>query len=916
MDLKLGEKTMLKHYKKSLLSMSILAVLSNTAFAQENQNDAQADAKAKEQQGAIEVIEVVGTRGSLKRSMNAKRFADQVLDGVSAEDIGKLPDNNIAEALSRVVGVSMNRSDGEGEFVSIRGMDPRLSQVTLNGQSMANSNGKSISSQSSSSRSFNLNNIASEMVAGIEVFKSPTASMVEGSVGGTVNLKTRSPIEVGEKATVTLRGDYNDNSEEFGGGLNLFFNTVNDAETFGFATTVSYFDRETQRNSLESRGWALQKKAPYVNEYNTDGSLKKAGASDTPVWRIEDIRSNFRTDKRERLNINTKIQWLITENLDFNMDVLYSHQERDFISTNWDVDFRDNDKLIVDLDSIVIDGENVVSQVASANSKKGKNFNHEQTGFDRFYDDESVAVNLTLDWFAADGWTITPAMGYSKATGDRDDINPIFSTKVQNLGYSIENGSYSPEIIYPTDPDELAAMNPENLALEVMNYKSWEVEDEQYYAQVDFVRDLDSEVFSSVEFGVRHNVNEKSNRTYQDKIQADIMAANGGTQIVLSDYSNYTVVDGMLSEAPVDAWYVPDFDKIDAEFGHLVEMEEIQRENFEIEETIDAVYLQANINSYLFDIPVRGNIGVRYVETDIESSSYLFLVGQDPERIFADNDYSDTLPSINLAFNLSDEFILRTAAASVMARPDHDDIAPVFRELRAPQNDDGGKYILGNPDLDPYRADQYDLSLEWYFDAEGLLSFGAFYKDIESFITSRTFIAELPGVDGGVPVEITMPINGEGATVEGFEVGLQQAFYMLPEPWDGLGMAANYTYNDSDTELVNNITGENMALPGLSKDTANFMVYYEKYGFSARAAWNYRSSYFNKFSWSQEALYIDDYDQLDIQLGYEFNKQMSLSFEAKNVTGEKSYEYVGNESRMYAVRDNGKAYSLSFKYVM
>ncbi len=892
--------------KRTLLSLSILSVINGTSITQ-----AVAAEEEKQADSGIEVIEVVGTRGSLKRSMNAKRFADQVVDGISAEDIGKLPDNNIAEALSRVVGVSMSRADGEGEFVSIRGMDPRLSQVTLNGQSMANSNSSSITSNGASSRSFNLNNIASEMVGGIEVFKSPTANMVEGSVGGTVNLKTRNPIDVGNKATAVARADYNDNSDETGGGLNLFVNQVNDNKTFGVSAAISYFDRTTQRNSLESRGWALQKKAPYVNEYDENGLLTKAGASETPVYRIEDIRANYRTDERERLNANFKMQWLISDALDLNVDALYSRQKREFISTNWDVDFHDADKLIVDLDSIVIDGENVVSQTASAN-KKG-NFN--QSGFLRDYDDETIAVNFTLDYYMNDDWTITPKFGYSEATGLRDDINPIFSSKVNNLGYSLANGSYMPEIIYPTDADELAAMEPENLSLEVMNYKNWEVEDQQSYAQLDFSGDLDNDIFSSVEFGIRYNIKEKSNKVFQHKTQNAIKAENGGTQILLSDYSNYTVIDGMLENAPVDAWYVPDFRKLDNDYGHLVNALEIQRETYDIEESVTAAFFQGNINTEIFEIPVRGNLGVRFVDTQIDSSSFELLAGQEPAPIESSNDYSDVLPSINLAFNLTDDFIMRTAAASVMARPSHNDIAPVFREIRAFDHADGGKYVLGNPDLDPYRADQYDLSFEWYFDSEGLISTGIFYKDIESFITTRTE-TKVTDFSEGVEVEVTQPINGTGATVQGIEVGFQQAFHMLPAPFNGLGTAMNYTYNDSDTELVNNLTGENMSLPGLSKDTANIMVYFEQEKFSTRLAWNYRSEYFNKFSWSQEALYIESYHQLDFQLGYDFTKKMSLNFEAKNITDEQVYEYVGNQSRAYAVRDNGRTYSLSFKYAL
>ena len=942
------------NFKKSLLSVSIFAILSGATMVQAAETTStDKENVAKKKESSIEVIEVVGTRGSLKRSMNAKRFSDQVMDGVSAEDIGKLPDNNIAEALSRVVGVSMSRADGEGEFVSIRGMAPGLSQVTLNGQSMANSNGSAISSNASSSRSFNLNNIASEMVGGIEVFKSPTASMVEGSVGGTINLKTRSPISSGDKAVVSVRADYNDNvsrnnyndsKDAFGSGVNLFLNKVNDDETFGASVAVSYFDRTTQRNAFETRGWALQTAeindktkgaSPFVNSYNEDGTLKRAGASDTDVYHLHDFRSNFRTDQRERLNVNTKIQWLISDELDFTADALYSRQKRNFISTNWDVNLSDSNNvlkntLVTAIEDIYIDGENVVKQTSSPGAKT-KLGNFTQSGFDRDYDDETLAVNLALDYFISDNWIITPKLGYSQATGLRSDINPIFGAQVDDLGYSLANGSYIVEAILPTDAAGITAMLPENSTLEKMNYKNWDVEDKQGYTQIDVSADLDNDYISSIEFGARYNIKEKSNITKTQKIESDIKIANDGKSLLLSDYSNYNVVDNMLDNAPVNGWYVPDFDKLDAAWGYLNDPEEIPEESYTITESVAAVYAQANISAEFFDIPVRGNVGVRYVDTRIESSSMRTYsknkeTGITPPATPTENktDYQDVLPSINLAFNLSDELILRAAAAKVMARPNHADIAPVIKEQSAAYDDFGdatnsGKYKIGDPELKPYRANQYDLAVEWYFDSEGLLSAGIFYKDIDTFITTRTAVVEsdtvIPplGFDN-TDITVERPINGTGGVVQGFEISFQQAFYMLPEPFDGLGVAANYTYNDSDTELVNNVTGELMSLPGLSKDTANFMVYYEKYGVSTRLAYNYRSSYFSKFSWSEEALYIDSYNQLDFQLGYEFTKNMSINFEAKNITGENVYEYVGNPSRAYAVRDNGRTYSLSFKY--
>ncbi|WP_068544466.1 TonB-dependent receptor [Thalassotalea crassostreae] len=930
---------MLDKSKKSLLALSILAILHGTAWAQEEStakvevetetvtNEQEAEKEnddTEEQVEGIEVIEVQGTRGSLKRSMNAKRYADQVMDGVSAEDIGKLPDDNIAEAISRVVGVSMSRAAGEGEYVSIRGMDPGLSKVTVNGQSMASGNAGSMNvATDGSSRATNLNNIASEMVGGIEVFKSPTANMVEGSIGGTVNLKTRKPIAVGDKGTVSIKSDFNELSGEAGPGANLFINRVNDDETFALSTTVSYFERTILQNRMTSRGWSLQNPdnrftqgIPYVDAegYIPADENGEGGG----VYRMENIGSQTIEDERERLNVALSAQWIPMDDLDINLGILYAKQTRNRLSTDSLAEFRDADKLAVQEDSIVIDGLNVISQVSDITA--GSKFNFNQVSYDREYEDETTGVNLGAEYLINDNWTISTALGSSKATLTQDQTQATFSTQVNGLGYTIENGSYMPEVIYPETTAELNAMEPQNLLLEQYKLKYFDTENTSEYFQVDLDWELDNDYFRSFEFGARYESGEKeyfstaNNSSGAENLEylEQIKEANGGEYANLADFGNYIHVSDMLHNAPFDSWYSPDTKALDKNFATLREQVEIPYERYEVIEDTAAIYGQLNISSEVLGIPVRGNAGVRYVTTDIESSANK-RVENNPDWVWTTikHDYDDVLPSVNLAFVPHDDVVVRAAGAAVMSRPSHGQLSSSYR----PATDNGNQvFKLGNPKLSPFRANQFDLSLEWYFNSEGLLSAGVFYKDISDFVVVVTENRVLPDVADGWPVDVQQPINADDASVEGVELSYQQAFTNLPGFWSGFGTAINYTYNDSETKLVNEVTGEFMTLPGLSQDTANATIYWEKYGFSARLAYNYRSEYFRQFSWSGEAIYVDDFDQLDFTASYRISKPLSVSFNARNLTGEKTYEYVGDDSRAYSVTDNGSSYNVTVKY--
>ncbi|WNC73074.1 TonB-dependent receptor [Thalassotalea psychrophila] len=930
---------MLDNSKKSLLALSILAILHGTAWAQEESTataKVEADKVTTEQADSdvpkkdiedIEVIEVQGTRGSLKRSMNAKRYADQVMDGISAEDIGKLPDNNIAEALSRVVGVSLSREDGEGQYISIRGMDPSLSTVTVNGQTMGSTaNG---SAETSGSRSVNLNNVDSSMVSAIEVFKSPTANMIEGSIGGTVNLKSRDPIATGDRGSIGIKGEYNEISEEYGNALNLLLNTANEAETFGANLTVSTYNRTTQRNSFESKGWRKQAK--------TEGLELEYADIPGELYKIEDIRSKNVVEDRDRINVGLKLQWLPTDSLDAKLNILYGKQDISQESLRSIYIFR-HEKRLIDADSIEIDYEdadssertlvdygedplanssgNVIQEISSWNPASASQNNYESEAYFSEAEKEIYNVSLSVDIDVSENLTITPIIGMSSAEDKTEWVTPAFAANADNIGFRLENGTWDPEIIYSDDPADLHALEPENMYLKRLSFAERSLTDDQTFQQVDFNYQLDSEYFRGIEFGLRHSDNEKDwdpKRSDPTGTVEDVESAIG-EQVMFADYAKLRTINNQTKYAPQDSWFAPIEDKIVKNFKQYAIIESTPTEPYNIKEEVFAGYVQVNIDATLFDIPVRGNAGVRYVETKVEASANRneSLNGQEWVWTTFENDYEDVLPSVNLAFILTEDFILRAAGASVMARPNHRQLAPGFRYV-----DDGKEdphYNFGNPYLSPYRANQYDLSAEWYFNAESLVSVGLFYKDIDNFIVTINEERTIPEYNNGFPIIVKQPINGEEAEVSGVEFSYQQAFVNLPSPFDGLGTAINYTYNDTNAELPNDVNNAVSSLPGFSKDTFNTTVYWEKYGANIRLAYNFRSEYFKNYAFTGETVHVDDFEQLDLSAGYRFNKTMSVSFVARNILGEETFEYVNIPSQAFSAKDNGRTYSLGFKY--
>ncbi|WOH38126.1 TonB-dependent receptor [Thalassotalea fonticola] len=516
-----------------------------------------------------------------------------------------------------------------------------------------------------------------------------------------------------------------------------------------------------------------------------------------------------------------------------------------------------------------------------------------------------------------------------------------------------------------------------------------DLDDSTLTAQLDFTYLLDSDHFSAVEFGVKYT--DRTTERYQAENLLSLSAnlPSMKNTVYLDDGALATdfPVDDFLegegrSSGPiqgvVDSWSFGDFNQINktvlAQYNSsynesITDLSKMPwqldlRNSYDVDQQFLAGYIQVNVDT--LDGRLVGDFGVRVVQTENDSSGYgggkvddvactysedLFELEQCAaqfQRVTAEHEYTEVLPSANFRYALTDNLLTRVTASKAMARPTIFQMAPYVKENVSENAPDNASRRSGNPFLDPMVAWQYDLTMEWYFQKGGILAGGVFYKDIDTFIYNRTDIVDEVMLDADDnayignygdgenpdfreirPYKTTRPVNGEGASIVGVEANYQQSFVALPGDWAGLGVAVNYTYADSEATYVgSNDQGEEVevetAFQGQSKHTYNASVYWEKYGHSIRLSYNYRTeSLYQPISSTKDMIWSDDYGQLDFAARYKINKDLNVGFQAVNLTEEVPYRYHTNawdgnpvdddvyENRLSSYTVNGRTFRLT-----
>ncbi len=895
-----------KCFLQAVAPIALMALMPSAAYAQDSNNEGGG-------QVYDEVI-VTGTySGSLASANRLKRSATSVMDAIVAEDIGKLADSNVAKSLQRITGVAIDREGGEGRFISVRGLGPEFVKVTINGRTApAASSNTAIIERRQATRRFSFDELQSEMVSALEVFKSPQANIITGGIGGVVNVVTPRPLGLGDVRSVSLSGVLDTFA---GGGVTPKASALISHEfsdDFGVLVSASYFDRKRRTDRIDSLIFQ-------PIGFGTDPN------AEVPVL----LRPFTSQQETTRINVSSTLQWRPTDSLELVVDGIY---------TNFDLDEQ-------------IPGLPIGLNPGKATST---NVTSDANGTARTFDTDRAFVRSDNNFFKGDRETLvvggnlkhtsdlfTTSVDVSYTENDTIGVRERIAADVRDrtlFGISIDStGRFIPNLTFTGvgDVNDFSFFD-----LNFIREDTYHTVDSEFQLKGDVEYHVEADMgpltISSLQFGGLY-------QDHEQVVDFDQLHVNGSAIAGGADFSQFVIPflgpDDFLDGIAGAEVFPRSFFSIDVPraFDHFIRERrgdinpatladtERAQSDFTIEEKNIELFALVNFKNDSAEIPFRGNFGLRYVDTKQTSLGNIVpILSFDPvsETVVngaiaptsVENGYSKFLPSFNVAFDVSDNAILRFGAGRSLTRPIIQDLAPGVTSF----NSRTGQLAQGNPNLLPILSWSGDVSMEWYFDDDAIFSAGLFYKNVDSFINQATVRSTFQNPDGtftpglnGTPqvFDVSTPRNEEGATLGGFELNFQNQFDSLPAPFDGLGTMINYTYVSSDAKFVNPASGSTFDIPGLSQNTVNLGVFYEKGAFSGRINYNYRSDFLELVSgFGADPEFVAAYSQVDFSTSYNIRENMSIFVEGFNLTDSINRKYTSFDDRVLEVSQTGRRY--------
>jgi iron complex outermembrane recepter protein len=841
-------------------------------------------------------IVITGIRLSTQQSINAKRLSDRIVDVITAEDIGKLPDQNIGESLQRVTGIQVNRRFGEVTGIQVRGLSQN--RLEINGRTLVGSGANG---------DITFEDVSSELFAGVEVIKSPSANMTEGALGATVNLKTRQPLDFKDRLLAfSAQGLYAQNLKDHGLRASaLYVDQIGD--NFGFLVNLSY-------NKIVGREDFYR-----VSNYQGSSNLRTPGNVALPAAVLHPaFLEAWRNDVRfDRMGGNVAVQWKPSDSLEIVAEGSYFYTKK--AETQFESQFR-LDRTNSDRPANVgrpADPVFGLAPIVQSSTTSTRFANLLETATltnvltrssvqNRPDSQRTYSFSVGANYDGGGRLRLAASFGGSGGKTDRNDQSlRLFALTNQSVSYDLttayDGTSSLPQVTFRGPGDLLSPTAFGGVQGATFSSAQDRIQprfNSSYEGRFDLDYDVDLGPISTLQAGVRF-AREKFRESRSD-----------------ANFSAFTQFDrngdgaATINELPaVEVAVVSDFfgsrngGRIPSTFvvpritsGSAYT--EAYRLNPGLPLVFDAIgssdvaqdtlagYVQADLKGNL-GVPFSGNVGMRVVKTDRTSRGFASNAAGVLTPISPGAKFTEWLPSANINFELTSNLNLRFAVAEVISRPSLDLVRPGIR-LPNPGASGDCRASAGNPALTPFKATQYDASLEWYFAKASLLSAAVFHKEVGAFIVRSDFTEAVPAnvnTTCGTLI-VSRPVNGSKGKVQGFELNYQHALTFLPSPLDGLGVSANYTYARSDTPLINSITNERLPLPNLSRHSYNLVGYFEKYGFGARVAYNWRSSAFLDTAAANQGgpRLARPYGQLDLSVNYDISKNISVSLEAFNVT--------------------------------
>ncbi len=887
--------------------------------------------------GIADEIIVTGIRSSLSASADRKRESMVILDSITSEDLGKFPDSNVAESLQRIPGVSIDRNGGEGQFVTVRGFGPQFNTVLVNGRTFASDN---------TGREFSFDLLAAELITGADVYKSSQASLQDGGIGATINIRTPRPLDIGGfKAVGSAKGVYEDNSDDVSPQLFGLVSTTFGGDTFGLMAAVSFQERDSLTNFTQNRGYIPG---------STVGPVNAPLFTNVFSPRNQDVGSD--TQNRERFGANVTAQYRPDANLTFTLDGLYNQFDvKSQVSSlgNWfepsafvDAEIDENRTIT----SLTTNG--FADFISTSNNRFAK----------------TRAVGFNTEWMATDQLKVMADVSWSRATdsaGGRNHFAVIGAPSQFSFEQAVDGGfpSVFGHTADLTDPSigrtHIALRQGNSEAERILEYK------------LDTEWESDGGALDKVRFGGVHTRRKKNSQT---------IGTDPNTVCVFCGY-NTSVTDPLLQAFSLGNFLgssgtVPtNFQSFDSE-AYFAFLESagaaaaldtalgltpgttaarlaatngfdavVQPNSFRINENVYAGYIDADFRATLGGLPWFINIGARYVHTELTASGQqldlidllpvpgdvtifqgVFANGGQPLARTESSSYDFFLPNFNARVDLGADVVARMSASRTLTRPQVQDLAPRtnFDVLRPASLDASG----GNPALKPYTSNNFDISLEWYPSRTTTIAVAAFYKNVRDFIvqTRESEVITIANA-GNIPVgglitgpneatfSVRRPRNADTANVRGLEVNVVHTFDWLPGLLSGFGTQLNATFVGSNATFDQDSDSTSFALEGLG-DSQNASVFYEKGGLSARVAYNRRERFLEHLvtpGQGGDPVFRRTFDQWDVRASYDVNQYAQVFVEGINITSEKNITTGRFDNQVLDFIDTGARWAVGFR---
>ena len=855
----------------------------------------------------IEEVVVTGFRQSLQNAMELKRDSDLIVEAISAEDIGKLPDNSIAEALTRLTGLAGQRLNGRQQVISIRGLAPDFSTALLNGRQQVSSG---------DNRGVEFDQYPSELLQAVVVYKTPEASLTGQGLAGTVDMRTISPLEYGEQTIAfNIRNEWtafdslNPDVDDSGLRYSASYTDQSDDGTLGWAVGFSSIASPGQREVIDLWGYS-----PYGpenamlltggNAFSKSGQLERDG-----VMAVLEYQPNDRINSTIDVYRSSFDETTLVRQIGMNMFPAWN---------GWSYGTSLSDAQVTD--GLITGGK-------YSNVKTVLSHNLESR------DSSLWAAGWNLEADVGESWTATVDVSHSAI--DRHDIILGLNTgtgphlgdgALDTIDFSIGGGApvFSSLLDY-TAPGATSLTSPQGWGAwgsgipggQVGYDNRPSIDDELTQIRLSAERFMDGPI-SSVEFGVQLDSRTKSRLNSDEGFLA---LTSGELSQEFASTGNVTIPFGLPAIAtfdPIAMWESGVYRRVDNFHSGVL------AGDWTVDEDVSLAYVQFGVDTEWGATPVTGNFGVQVVSTDQSSIGKSARQGQSlsaeaagQQQVSGGASYTDVLPSLNLNFLVAEGQFVRLGLARTLARARMD-------ELRASRQVNFNSSLVnstdpanspwggngGNPELEPWRANSIDLAYEWYFqDGLGYFAVAAFYKDLLNYIYELPVLVDFseyptgdvtPALSSGF---VSRPANGDGGVLSGYELSLQVAGDLIAPELAPFGAVLNASFTDS--EIARGTGDPSTPLPGLSDTVYNITLYYEQGGFSARVSQNYRSDFLGEvqgFGSSRTLRSITEETLIDAQLSYSFPDSspvtgLTLYLQGTNLTNEPFTGFLNNDHR-------------------